>query len=124
MFLPCTACLLLSSVQLASPIDCTATMNAALHLTYKVARRIAIGVTGGTILLLGVVMLVTPGPALVVIPVGLAILGLEFAWARLWLKKIRQSISAGLANNRGRDAERYRSNACATDEQKEGSRRN
>ncbi len=99
-------------------------MNAALHLTYKVARRIAIGVTGGTVLLLGVVMLVTPGPALVVIPVGLAILGLEFAWARLWLKKIRQSISAGLANNRGRDAERYRSNSNATDEQKEGSRRN
>ena len=99
-------------------------MNATLHLTYKVARRIAIGVTGGTILLLGVVMLVTPGPALVVIPVGLAILGLEFAWARLWLKKIRQSISAGLANNRGRDAERYQRNAYATDEQKEGSRRN
>jgi uncharacterized protein (TIGR02611 family) len=99
-------------------------MNAALHLTYKVARRIAIGVTGGTILLLGVVMLVTPGPALLVIPIGLAILGLEFAWARLWLKKIRQRISAGLANNRGRDVERYRNNGYATDKQKEGSRRN
>ena len=40
--------------------------------------------------------------------VGLAILGLEFAWARLWLRRIRRRISAGLANNRGREAEKYR----------------
>ena len=64
-----------------------------LHLTYKAARRIVIGVVGATVLLLGVIMLVTPGPALVVIPVGLAILSLEFAWARAWLKKLRRSIS-------------------------------
>ncbi|MCI0516748.1 MAG: PGPGW domain-containing protein [Woeseiaceae bacterium] len=83
-------------------------MNATLRVTYKVARRIAIGVTGGTILLLGVIMLVTPGPALIVIPVGLAILGLEFAWARLWLKRIRRRISAGISNNRAREAEKYR----------------
>ena len=31
-------------------------------------------------------MLVTPGPAFVVIPVGLAILSLEFAWAERLLK--------------------------------------
>ncbi len=92
------------------PFEYATAMNSTLRLTYKVARRIVIGVTGGTILLLGVVMLVTPGPALVVIPVGLAILGLEFAWARLWLKKIRRRISAGLANNRSRDAERQRGN--------------
>jgi tellurite resistance protein TerC len=64
-----------------------------LHLTYKAARRIVIGVVGATVLLLGVIMLVTPGPALVVIPVGLAILSLEFAWARAWLKKLRRGIS-------------------------------
>jgi hypothetical protein len=26
----------------------------------------------------------------VVIPIGLAILGLEFAWARLWLRRVKQ----------------------------------
>lgn len=36
---------------------------------------------GFTVLAAGVVMLVTPGPAFVVIPVGLALLSLEFAWA-------------------------------------------
>ncbi len=64
-----------------------------MHLTYKVARRITVVVVGATVLLLGVVMIVTPGPALVVIPVGLAILSIEFAWARLWLRRLRESIS-------------------------------
>jgi hypothetical protein len=38
-------------------------------------------------------MIVAPGPAIVVIPMGLAILGIEFAWARLWLRKLRKMIS-------------------------------
>lgn len=38
----------------------------------------------------GVALIVLPGPALVVIPVGLAILGLEFAWARSWLRRVKE----------------------------------
>ena len=60
-----------------------------LYRTYKVAKRIAIGVVGGSVLLVGVAMIILPGPAFVVIPVGLGILSLEFAWARSWLKKIK-----------------------------------
>jgi uncharacterized protein (TIGR02611 family) len=60
-----------------------------LFATYKLARRIAIGIVGGSVLVLGILMIVLPGPAFVVIPVGLGILGLEFAWARIWLKKVR-----------------------------------
>ena len=44
-------------------------------------------VAGFTILVIGLVMLVTPGPALVVIPVGLAILSLEFVWAETMLQR-------------------------------------
>jgi len=44
-------------------------------------------VVGFTVLLLGLVMLVTPGPAFVVIPFGLALLSLEFAWAERLLDK-------------------------------------
>jgi tellurite resistance protein TerC len=61
-----------------------------LFATYKWARRIAIATVGFTVLGIGVVMIVLPGPAVVVIPVGLGILGLEFAWARIWLKKIKE----------------------------------
>ena len=68
-------------------------INRVIHLTYKAARRLVVAVVGATVLLIGVIMLVTPGPAIVVIPVGLAILSLEFTWARLWLKRLRQSIS-------------------------------
>lgn len=60
-----------------------------IGLTWKWARRCAIALVGGTVVLIGVCMIVLPGPAIVVIPSGLAILGLEFAWARLWLKKVR-----------------------------------
>lgn len=52
-------------------------------------RRIIIGVIGGTILLLGIAMIVLPGPAILVVPLGLAVLATEFLWARRWLKKFR-----------------------------------
>jgi tellurite resistance protein TerC len=65
----------------------------AFHITYKAARRIVVGLVGLTVLVIGVIMIVTPGPALVVIPVGLAILSIEFAWARAWLRRLRESIS-------------------------------
>lgn len=83
-------------------------MKHLMNTTYKVARRVIIGVVGAAVLLTGVIMLVTPGPAFIVIPAGLAILGLEFAWARLWLKKARETISAQGAKVRGRRANRHR----------------
>lgn len=66
---------------------------------YKLARRIAIAVIGGTVVLVGVVLLVTPGPGLVVIPVGLAILALEFAWARHWLNRLKASLTKEQLNS-------------------------
>jgi tellurite resistance protein TerC len=67
-------------------------------LTYRWARRIAVAIVGGTVLAIGLALLVLPGPALVVIPLGLAILGLEFAWARAWLRKVKNH-SRDLVNN-------------------------
>jgi tellurite resistance protein TerC len=57
--------------------------------SYKIAKRIAIGIVGGSVLVVGVLMIVLPGPAFLVIPAGLGILSLEFAWARHWLKKVK-----------------------------------
>jgi tellurite resistance protein TerC len=65
-------------------------MNNTLGVTYRLAKRIVIAIVGGTILLIGLVMLVLPGPGLLVIPIGLGILGIEFAWARVWLKRVKQ----------------------------------
>jgi tellurite resistance protein TerC len=83
-------------------------IHRTLNVTYKVAKRIVIGVVGTTVVLIGLVMLVTPGPALVVIPVGLAILSLEFTWARMWLRKLRQALSNNSLNGRAARAEHHR----------------
>ncbi|MDH3491186.1 MAG: PGPGW domain-containing protein [Gammaproteobacteria bacterium] len=79
-----------------------------VHFTYRSARRIVVGVVGVTVLLLGVVMIVTPGPAIVVIPVGLTILSIEFTWARMWLKRLRKTISRRSSTERNRRAEAHR----------------
>ncbi|MBL8200288.1 MAG: PGPGW domain-containing protein [Chromatiales bacterium] len=60
---------------------------------YKVARRIVVAVIGGTILLGGIIMLVTPGPGVAIVLLGLAILAIEFTWAKLWLDKVRRSVT-------------------------------
>jgi tellurite resistance protein TerC len=59
--------------------------------TLRAARRIAVLVFGGSVVVVGVAMLVLPGPAVVVIPAGLAILATEFVWARRVLRRLRES---------------------------------
>jgi tellurite resistance protein TerC len=78
------------------------------RITYKVARRLAVTAVGSTILLLGIIMIVIPGPAVIVIPLGLAVLGIEFAWARTWLRRIQRSISANNAEARADRAQSHR----------------
>lgn len=50
--------------------------------------RAAFAVVGFVVLAAGVVMLVTPGPGIPVIILGLAMLALEFAWAERWLERL------------------------------------
>ena len=71
-------------------------------ITYKWARRIVVAVIGGSVLLIGIAMVVLPGPAIIVVPLGLGILGLEFAWARIWLRKLRATATRIVNSVRGR----------------------
>jgi uncharacterized protein (TIGR02611 family) len=57
------------------------------HLRRGRIYRAGFAVVGATVTLAGIAMLVTPGPALVVIPIGLAMLALEFAWAERLLDR-------------------------------------
>jgi hypothetical protein len=68
----------------------------------KWARRIVIGVVGGTVLAIGVLMIALPGPAFLVIPAGLAILSLEFLWARRWLKKFKACLPERFRKKEGK----------------------
>ncbi len=66
-------------------------LRKTLHLdgVPPLVRRVIVAVIGGTILVIGIAMIVLPGPAVVVIPLGLAVLATEFIWARLWLRRAR-----------------------------------
>jgi uncharacterized protein (TIGR02611 family) len=65
------------------------------HLERPKVIRFGFVIAGFTLLLAGLAMLVLPGPAFVVIPIALAILSLEFAWAgRLLEKALEQAEKA------------------------------
>jgi tellurite resistance protein TerC len=59
----------------------------------RFAKRVVVAVIGGTITLIGIALIVLPGPAFIVIPIGLSILATEFLWARRWLDKARKMTS-------------------------------
>lgn len=60
--------------------------------TIKQIRRLIIAVIGFTILTIGIAMIILPGPAFVVIPLGLTILAFEFVWAKRLLDKINSKV--------------------------------
>jgi len=57
-------------------------------------RKLIVLVIGSTVVLVGIVMIVTPGPAFLVISAGLGILALEFVWARTLLKRAKAYIAS------------------------------
>jgi tellurite resistance protein TerC len=70
----------------------------------QVIRKIVVAVIGTTVLLIGLALTVLPGPAVVVIPLGLAILATEFVWAqraikrgRIFVKRARRAVTGRTA---------------------------
>jgi uncharacterized protein (TIGR02611 family) len=72
----------------------------------KWLRRAIVGVIGFTVLAIGVAMIVLPGPAFIVIPLGLAILATEFVWADVLLKKAKDYFQRGKDRVMGKKAEK------------------
>ena len=73
----------------------TVGLGREVSMTYrcKQARRLVVFVVGAAVLLLGLVLLVLPGPGLITIALGLSILASECVWARQILKRFRQWLS-------------------------------
>lgn len=69
-------------------------LHARMHANPALALASKIGVTivGSLVVLAGFVMLVTPGPGIVGIAVGLAILSTEYHWAERWLAVARRKV--------------------------------
>jgi uncharacterized protein (TIGR02611 family) len=67
-----------------------ATFSAVLRFIGRSGKRIGVTLAGLLLLLAGAVMLVTPGPGLLAIIAGLAVLGTEYAWAKRALEQARE----------------------------------
>jgi uncharacterized protein (TIGR02611 family) len=65
-------------------------VKAVLRFILRSGKRVAVTVVGIALLAAGLVMIVTPGPGLVVMIAGLAVLATEYAWARRALEKARE----------------------------------
>ena len=78
-------------------------LKSVLRWIGRSARRIAVTIVGGVLLLAGAVMVVTPGPGLIVIILGLVVLGTEYAWARRALEKARDKAKRTADRVRRRD---------------------
>ena len=56
-----------------------------LHRMPVGLRRVIVACVGTVLLLAGIAMIFLPGPAFIMIPLGLAVLGTEFVWAQRYL---------------------------------------
>ncbi len=65
------------------------------------SKRILVSVVGATFVLGGIAMLVLPGPGILVVAIGFAILGTEYAWAAAALERTKRL--AGQAGGMARD---------------------
>ncbi|MDE2059757.1 MAG: PGPGW domain-containing protein [candidate division NC10 bacterium] len=81
-------------------------MHGFMISTFRQAKRVVVIVVGFTVLLIGIVLIVLPGPATLVIPLGLAILATEFVWAKRLLvrfqhetRRLKQTISRKVQRN-------------------------
>ncbi len=77
-------------------------MHSLIIHTFRQARRLIVLVVGCTVLLIGLALLVLPGPAFVVIPVGLGILATEFVWARRLLARVKREAARAVSTITGR----------------------
>ena len=58
--------------------------------TVEQVRRVFLVIAGFTLLLAGVIMLITPGPGIAAILLGLGLLAAEFVWARRLMDRIKR----------------------------------
>lgn len=73
-----------------------------VRFAFRSARLITITVVGGVLVLAGLAMFVLPGPGILVVVAGFAVLGLEYAWAARALD--RTKAAAETAGRVARDA--------------------
>jgi len=78
-------------------------MNTLILKTLQQAKRLIVIVVDSTVLLMGIAMIALPGPAVLVIPVGLSVLATELVGARRLLNKLKSTFQKGKEENHARE---------------------
>lgn len=71
-----------------------------LNRSMKQTKRMIVAIVGLTVLAIGIAMIILPGPAIVVIPLGLGILATEFVWAQRLLHLVRERLPGKYGGSR------------------------
>lgn len=79
-----------------------ADVKGVVRFIARSGKRVAVGVAGFALLAAGIVMLVVPGPGLLTIVAGLALLATEFAWAERTLEQTKRRAASAAERVRGR----------------------
>jgi tellurite resistance protein TerC len=104
LFVGFTASVVAPEGQMMPIVSPLAGQNGTVSLvTVGAARRVVALVIGTSVVLLGIALIVLPGPAFVVIPAGLAILASEFVWAQRLLSRLKRAEAALLRSAGLRD---------------------
>jgi uncharacterized protein (TIGR02611 family) len=59
----------------------------------KIVKKASVAIVGFTVIIIGCALLILPGPGILVILAGIAILALEFEWAQRHLEKSKQALT-------------------------------
>jgi tellurite resistance protein TerC len=55
-------------------------------------RKIVITIIGFSVIVIGCALIFLPGPAFIIIPIGIAILSIEYGWAKKLLAKVKEKL--------------------------------
>jgi uncharacterized membrane protein YbaN (DUF454 family) len=58
-------------------------------------KRYFVSLLGFLLVALGVIFIILPGPAILFLPLGLALLSLEYDWAKIWLRRCQRRMRKG-----------------------------
>lgn len=62
-----------------------------IRFLLRSTKRIAVTIAGGALVLGGLAMLVLPGPGILVVAIGFAVLGTEYAWAAIAFERTKRT---------------------------------
>lgn len=72
-----------------------------IRFLLRSTKRVAVSIVGGALVLGGLAMLVLPGPGILVVALGFAVLGTEYAWAAIAFERTKRTAAQAGSKAKG-----------------------